>query len=321
MSPIAIKFIISATVIVVSTVAGYLCRRWNWVEARASERIMTFVAVAGYSSVGFLAVWGTTLHGSDAILPLWAALHAVLLTFLSLAVAGWFAEDRAEKGLFALTAGIGNNGFTGGAFVLYLLFGEEALGLANIYVMLFMGVAVLLMYPIAKHYASEVNPEPLSKLILRSLLDWRSIGLPMVLSAIVLSACKVTRPGWITNWHIVDILVYSITPLAFFGIGLRLRFSRIKPLMRMIVGLALMRFVVAALLGVALAYATWLLPWSLRDLRWNVYVIEAFVPTAITSVAVANMFNLRPDEASTLFVVNTAMYLILVLPVVFWLFG
>jgi predicted permease len=52
-----------------------------------------------------------------------------------------------------------------------------------------------------------------------------------------------------------------------------------------------------------------------------VYVVQAFVPTAITSVAVANMFNLRPDEASALFVANTAMYLVLVLPVVFWLFG
>jgi hypothetical protein len=43
-------------------------------------------------------------------------------------------------------------------------------------------------------------------------------------------------------------------------------------------------------------------------------VVEAFVPTAVTMVAVANMFRLRPQEASIFFVVNTLMYLAFVLP-------
>jgi hypothetical protein len=38
-------------------------------------------------------------------------------------------------------------------------------------------------------------------------------------------------------------------------------------------------------------------------------------------VAVANMFSLKPQESSVLFVANTVMYLVLVLPMVFWLFG
>ena len=66
---------------------------------------------------------------------------------------------------------------------------------------------------------------------------------------------------------------------------------------------------------------TWWTPLALRDLRWNVVVVQSFVPTSVTMVALANMFDLRPREASALFVVNTAMYLLLVLPVVMWLFG
>jgi predicted permease len=321
MSGIAAKFIISAVVIVVSTVAGYGCRRLNWIGERASELIMTYVAVFGYSSVGFLTVWGTRLQGSDVILPIWAALHMVIMLFLGLGAAGWLTQDRAEKGLFALVAGTGNNGFTGGAFILYLLYGEEAMGLANIYIMLFMVVAVLVMYPLARHYAAENPKDSLSRLIIRSLFDWRSIGLPLVVVGIFLSANHVPRPEWIAQWHMVDILVYTITPLAFFGIGLRLHFSKVLPLMRMIVGLALMRFGVGALVGIGLAWLTGLTPWTLQGLRWNVYVVEAFVPTAITAVAIAHMFNLRPDEASALFVVNTGMYLVLVLPVVFWIYG
>jgi predicted permease len=89
----------------------------------------------------------------------------------------------------------------------------------------------------------------------------------------------------------------------------------------MLIGLAVVRFGVAAAVGVALSWLTWLTPWPLHGLRWNVNVVESFVPTAVTMVAVANMFSLRPREASALFVVNTVMYLVLVLPVVFWIFG
>lgn len=321
MSPVVQKFVISACVIVLSTVAGYLCRRRGWLAETASERIMTWVAVFGYSSVGFLTVWGTTLHPSDAILPLWAVLHMLVMTFLSLAVAPWFAGDRAERGLFALIAGIGNNGFTGGAFVLYVLYGEEAMGLSNIYILLFMAMAVLVLYPLARHYAGESPADSLAELYRKSVFDWRSIGLPVVLVAIALASWGVERPAAVVRFHIVDILVYTITPLAFFGIGLRLRLSRLAPLRRMIFGTTLMRFAVGALTAVALAWVTRALPWPLEGLRWKVYVVQGFVPTAITSVAVANMFRLKPEEASALFVANTVLYLILVLPLVFRIFG
>jgi predicted permease len=53
----------------------------------------------------------------------------------------------------------------------------------------------------------------------------------------------------------------------------------------------------------------------------EVFIIESFVPTAVTMVAVANMFRLEPRKASMLFIVNTVMYLVVVLPIVLWLFG
>lgn len=321
MSGLALKFGITAAVVVLATAAGYLGRRLRWVPERAGEVIMTFVSVAGYPLVGFLSVWGTQLHPSDAVLPVMAAVHGVLMLFVALAVAGWFTQDRQEKGLFALAAGVGNNGFTMGAFVLYLLRGEPGMGLSNLYILLFVPVMVLVMYPLARHFASEQPPGSLGKLIVRSVFDWRSLGLPVTLAAIVLSALGVPRPAAMSEWHLVDVLVYTITPLAFFGIGLRLHFSRVLPLWRVIAGVALVRFGLCAATGMGLAALTWLTPWPLKDLRWEVYVIQAFVPSSVTMVAVANMFGLHPREASVLFVVNTAMYLVLVLPIVLALFG
>jgi predicted permease len=321
MSDLALKFVITAVVVVCATAGGYICRKLGLLADLAAERIMTFVAVFGYPSVGFLSVWGTRLQSGDVVLPVMAAAHAVLMIFISLALARWVAVDRQEQGLLGLAGGVGNNGFTMGAFVLYLLYGEPGMGLANIYILLFMAVVVLVMYPLARRYAGTASSQSLGALMRRSILDWRSVGLPVVVVAIVFSAMSIPRPGLVAKWRLVDVLVYTVTPLAFFGIGLRLSFSRILPLWRSHLWLGATRFGLCAATGVGLAWLTWLTPWPIKELRWNVFVIEAFVPTSVTMVAVANMFDLRPREASVLFVINTILYLVLVLPVILWLFG
>jgi hypothetical protein len=208
-----------------------------------------------------------------------------------------------------------------GAFVLYLLYGEPALGLANIYFAFFVPMVIVVMYPLARHYATESPGRSLTSLIVSSLLDWRSLGLPLSLVAVVLSVGRIPRPTQVLTWHLVDALVYVITPLAFFGIGLRLQLSKVLPLTRALTWLACVRFLLGAAVALGLAWLTRFTPWPFHDLRWKVYVIEGFVPSAVTMVAVANMFGLRPREASVLFVGNTLMYLVLVLPIVFWIFG
>lgn len=317
----AFKFAAAAVAVILAMAGGYLCRRLQWVKETAGETIMTIVAVFGYPCVGFLTLWDVHLNRSDILMPLMAIVHATIMTFLSLALAGYFTTERPEKGLFAVAGGLGNNGFTMGAFVLYLLYGEAGMGVANLYFILFMPVVVFVVYPIARHYATEQPQGSMASLILHSIFDWRSIGLPISLLGIIMSAIGIPRPSIIADTHVIDILVYLLTPLAFFSIGLRLHVSKFVPLWRPILGLAFVRFVLAAVVGWALAYATWLTPWAVHGLRWNVCIVESFVPTAVTMVAVANMFRLCPREASVLFVANTIMYLILVLPFVWLIYG
>lgn len=321
MSAVVSKFLLISGMILAAIGGGYACRRWRLLPERLGETLMTLVAVLGYPLVSFFSVWGIKLHASDAMLPLMASVHAVAMTFLSLGLASLATRERTEKGLLGIAGGFGNNGFTMGAFVLYLLYGEQALGLANLYFMVFVPLIVVVMYPVARHYATAQPQGTLGSLMKRTLLDWRSIGLPINLIAIAISASGIPRPQWIGQSHLVDIIVYLTTPLAFFAIGLRLHGSKVIPMWRMLAWLAGVRFVLGALVGVGLAYLTLLTPWGFREMRWDVYLVQAFVPTSVTMVAVANMFQLKPREASVLFVVNTVLYLVFILPLVFWLFG
>ena len=58
-----------------------------------------------------------------------------------------------------------------------------------------------------------------------------------------------------------------------------------------------------------------LLGFKVLELPGAVAMIQAFMPAAVNSVLLANLFGLNARMASALFVVNTAIFLLLVLPI------
>lgn len=312
---ISLKFTLTVALIFLTTALGYVSRRRQWVPERAAEYLMTAVIVCGYSIVGLLSVWTTRLSGLDIWLPVLGAVHVVLATGAGMVSGRLVSRQRDQAGMFAVLTSMGNNGFTMGGFICYILFGEAGLAKTSLLGIMWPVVVSGLVYPVARHYATEGPAKPLARLVRESLLDYRSIGLPMLIVGVLLSMGGVPRPAWISDWSIVDILMWLTGATAYFSIGLRLRFAHVWPLRKLIAALAGTRFVVGLALGLLLAAVTLLTPWPMDGLNARIFVIESFVPTAITAVAVANMFRLRPQEASMLFTVNTAMYLVIVLPV------
>ena len=131
---------------------------------------------------------------------------------------------------------------------------------------------------------------------------------------------KVEYPPVLRDWRVMDVLMWGSTSLAYFGIGMRLHVSHVWGFRKGLALLAVARFAVAGAVGVGLCLLADLTPWPLAGTARSVFVMQTFVPTAVTMVAMANMFRLRPAQASILFVLNTFMYVILVLPFVLWFF-
>ncbi len=318
------KFLTIFLLIAISLGGGYVCRKLRLAGDRAAAWLMTAVSVLGYPIVNLLAIWNTELHASDLWLPGLSVAQILLLAAAGLAMGKYLTADRGERGLFAISSAFGNHGLTMGGFVVFLLFGEQALGLASIYFMLFTPVTVLLAYPLARHYATDNPSGSLARLVLRSIFDWRSIGLPISAVAILLSpsVLAVHRPAFITDLNLVDKLVYIINVAAYFGIGLQLRMSYVPALKKLIAGLFFTRYILGAATGLGLIVLTGLTAWplALDSVAGKVVMIESFVSSAVTCVAVASMFGLRPREASVLFVTNTLLYLACVLPIVLWIY-
>lgn len=318
-------FILSVSLIICSMVAGYAARRYRLVSEAAARNLMTLVVVFGYTPVGFLTIWQLAPHATtaDYLLPLFGAAHVLAMLGVGLLAGRWMRLPRDEEGLLGLAASSGNNGATMGGFVIYQLFGEAGLGRSNFYSMMWTPTTVLVLYPVARRYAGDASAArlPLGRLMLECLWDWRAIGLPLYLAALAMGLAGVKRPAFVDDWHVIDILVYVVIVLAYFAIGLRLHLGGAWALRRKIAALAVLRFLVAAGVGGVFVAISHLTPWPMTGVTKDVFILQAFVPTAVTVVAVVNMFGLKAKEASVLFVVNTLMYLLLVLPVVLLLYG
>ena len=224
MSPIVSKFLMLSVLLGASTVAGYLSRKLGWLKEAWAEPVMTGVFLA-YSVVGFLSIWILPMSVSDFWLPGLAAVHVILMTGLGLLLGRLLFRDRAEAGLFGIAAGMGNNGFTMGAFVAYLLFWDAGLNLSSILCVMWTPLVVLFLFPIARGYSPQRPEASLGRLIFRSVFDWRSIGLPLSIAGIVLSMWPVNYPPVLKQCKVMDILMWGSTALAYFGIGMRLHVS------------------------------------------------------------------------------------------------
>jgi len=316
------RFAVTISLVVLASVAGYVARRAKLVPERLAQTIMTWVVVFGYSSVGLLGVWGLKLRAEHAWLPVLGFLKAPIMAGIGALVArAVFRRDSREQGLMTIAPAIGNTSFTMGGFVAYILFAELGVELVSVYGVMWHPMIVTIIYPIARHFGEHAPGRSLARLMLRSIFDWRSLGMFLSLTGLTLSLAGVPRPAAVSRYFLIDGLMLLVIALAYFSIGLRLHVSGLKAIRQNIWVLALLRFVVAAGVGLGLVTATRLTPWPLGGEVRSVALIEAFVPMAVTVVAVSNMFNLRPRDASLLFIVNTVMYLVLVLPIVLWVFG
>jgi predicted permease len=107
--------------------------------------------------------------------------------------------------------------------------------------------------------------------------------------------------------------------MSFFAIGLRTSLRHSQHIVRLLMVTALVRFILAGIVAAGLVLVT-LAFFELSQFIINVILIESVMPVAVTMVAAANMFRLDTKVASTLFVINTLMFLAFVLPVVYIIF-
>ncbi|MFQ6048791.1 MAG: AEC family transporter, partial [Phycisphaerae bacterium] len=169
-------------------------------------------------------------------------------------------------------------------------------------------------FPLAGRFAGRSEPYTFGSFA-GNLLDLRCLPLFGILAGLGLNLVGVPRPGLIERCGIIDILVVACTAVMFFVTGLRLHASHLSRSLRLYLSLGLIKFMACPLLAIGLIRLVQAAGLNLGPLPINVMIVESFMPMALFAVAVANLYGLDAPLASSLFVANTAMFLVLVLPV------
>jgi predicted permease len=315
-----IRLVSMFAVLVVGLVSGYLASNRFGLSEHLAKKIMTVVLVFFSWVIALLVIWPMQLTKQLIWLPVVGVILMLTIAALSAALFSFLKLDRPSRLTLILAAGLNNMGYTGGAFVCYALFGAVGLALANIYLILWLPVVYLVFFPLLKVHELRTKHAG-AKFSLSQVLDCRLLVLPASITALILNRTGVRFPAFIAEFHIIDILVYVASSLAFFAIGLRVNLSRLKSYINLYFPLAAVKFILTPAVALLLIWLLALTGQNLTGLVQKVIIVQSVTPSAVIMVTMSNVFDLDGPLASALWVATTAAFAAIVVPVLFFIFA
>ncbi len=302
-----LKFIIFQSFIVLPFVTGSMMRRRVGDPAALSKRILGVNLAVIEPPIILWSIWGLTIRRDLAFLPA-AGLALVAAGFLlGLATLPLLGLKGSGKKTYLISSSLANHGFTMGGFICYLFLGEAGLGLASIFLVYFIPYTFIVIFSYARSGGGALSPSSLREQIISP----RNLPLLASLTALGLLAAGVPRPELpapLDVFIMASILLYYLT----LGLSFEIRDVRAVGAPHPILGL--IKFIM-------LPAGTWLVLQTLsldREVA-RVIQIQSFMPAAIYSVVTSVLFDLDARLASSLFVVNTVLFLATALPFLFLL--
>jgi predicted permease len=315
-----IRLIGMLTVLIGGLVSGYLAGSRFGVPEHFAKKIMTAVLVFFNWLIALLAIWPLQLSRQLVWLPVIGLALISIVTAISTVFFYFLKYDRKTRLTLILAASLSNTGYTGGAFVCYVLFGMDGLAMANIYLLLSVPAFYLFYLPYLKVRELRTKDRT-ADLKLDFLLDFRMLVIPAVIAAIILNLTKVKPPAFVTKFYIIDVLVCIASSLSFFAIGLRVKLSRLKNYINLYFLIAAIKFILTPVLAILFITLLTLAGQNLNSTVQKVIMILSATPSAVLMVTMSNVFDLDGPLASALWVVTMAIFVVIVVPVLFLLFA
>jgi len=308
------RFILIVSGIVVATAVGYLTRKRDWLDESCAGPLMFYIVILGWTPASALVLWQLPLQWSLIALPVVSTLLPVCLAPFGYFFSRIHRLDSKSAGTFIVASGISNIGFTMGAFVCYCLFGMLGLGYANLFAATWAVPYVGFYYPLARRYG-DPHARLDIRFLLRTFFDIRALPVLGSVIGLAFNIIQLPFPGCIATFHLLDILIILSLLTSFAVIGLQIHFSHLARQKLLHASLATVKFVITPALTMFLMILAERIFGSLPVTARHVILIQSFMPTAIFTVVIANLFDLEPRLAGMLFLVNTVVFLAVVLPI------
>lgn len=300
------SFIFTQALIIAPLVAGFLARKFLRNTENTSRRIIMVNLLFFEPPIILWTTWGLDITPSLALLPLSGLFLVVVGFILGRLTAPRIGLEGVDKKTFTISSSLANHGFTMGGFICFVLGGEEGLALASVFLVYFIPYTFTLIFT----YAQGRSDGPSFLFTLRNtLLNFRNMPLLAALIALSLNGSGLPRPG--VTFPVFPLVLSAIT-IYYFALGLTLEPGALLRYRKEHAYLALVKFIALPLMA-ALFVQVLPLPHDFR----KVILIESMMPAAVYSVITSILFRLNRSMASSLFLVNTALFLVIVIPLYF----
>ncbi len=297
--------------LLVPLLAGYLLR----IKPIFGESF--FASMANYNMLLLYPVLSVL---SFWVLPLswelmWLPLFGVILCLIPGLAAYWLSKNKyssmIDTGSYVLSAMLSNIGTLGGLCV-YILYGETGFAYTQLVVLLQVAVIFLVCYPLAQYYHRRAQAASLDKTSFSKLFFNRN-QLPVIGLAIGFALYYLNIPRPVILGKLFDPLVHIAAWTALIPVGHSIDFSAIKKYYLSTVDLVPIKFIVTPLVSYLIARVIFDDPKII-----NTVLILASMPTAISAVIVVKIHDLNIHIANASFILTTALFLLVVYPIIFF---
>ncbi len=310
-----LKFVLFQVLIIVPFVTGSLIRSRLKDSQLLAKRVITVNLIGVEPFVVLWSIWGLNLQRQFFIMPVAGLAMVVAGFFLGRIIAPLIKLKGRSRSTYIISSSLVNHGFTMGGFLCYLFGGLDGLGLSAIFLIYFLPFTFLFIFPYAGMSGSGKS--------MKSLFNWRvfreffitlrNMPLYASITALVLQGLEVPRPDVAFP---ADIFLMVAIGLYYFSLGINFRFTDIRSVGFEQVTIALSKFIILPLLTWGVLQVT-----DFSRPVESVILLQSFMPAAIYSVLSSILFDLDVPMASAIFVVNTVLFILLVLPILFMMSG
>lgn len=310
MEQITTKLVYFAVDLILPLFLGYACRFQNKLGGTFFDRMMITNILVIYPVLSVFSFWDMQLNLELVWLPVLGVLMSVVPGAIAFRRARRKYKSMLDQGSYILSAMLSNILTLGGLSV-YILYGE--IGFAYTQLVVLFGNVILFMfcYPLAQYFYQSGKKESGERLSVTTVLFNRN-QLPVLglFLGIALYYGGIPRPAFVAASF--DPLVHIGAWTALIPVGYSMNFDEMKKYWRSTLDLTVIKFIATPLFIYGLAR----LVINDTKLLSTIFVL-ASTPTAINSVIAVKLHNLNIDIAMAGFVLTTAVYLIVVYPVIF----
>ncbi len=303
---LTLKYILYQILIIAPFIGGYFLKNASVDSRRLTKKLINANLICIEPLIVLWSIWGLHLKSDLIFLPVAGFLLVLTGMAIGYQLLPFFPEFNGKsKATFLISSSLANHGFTMGGFICYLFMGETGLGLSFIFILFFMPYLFLVIFPYAKMTSGK--KEYRENYTKGFFFNLQNMPFYAVIIAFILQRVDIKRPD--VNFPISILLMISIA-IYYFSLGINFKFEGLKRIGKENAFLACSKFIIMpVIVFIALKFLD--IDSSLKA----VIFIQSFMPAAIYSVISSILFDLDSKLASGLFVVNTIIFILIVLPV------